>query len=187
MLNMLQVIIRVWVMNFFATQSFQRLALLIKQVTNFTGEDCLSVSSPGFWRASEFRSLCKICRSFEKGLRVRLSCKNRSSYTQAMQETKIVHLIPKQCRKQKSFILYPSNVGNKNRSSYTQAMQETKEFILYPSNVGNKRVHPIPKQYQEAKIVFLTYIYFLLLFNNNCVIVFYVWNIEIKTGELVHP
>ena len=129
MLNMLQVIIRVWVMNFFATQSFQRLALLIKQVTNFTGEDCLSVSSPGFWRASEFRSLCKICRSFEKGLRVRLSCKNRSSYTQAMQETKIVHPIPKQCRKQKSFILYPSNVGKKS-------------FILYPSNVGNKNRFP---------------------------------------------
>ena len=159
MLNMLQVIIRVWEMNFFATQSFQRLALLIKQVTNFTGEDCLSVSSPGFWRASEFRSLCKICRSFEKGLRVRLSCKNRSSYTQAMQETKIVHPIPKQCRKQKS-------------------------FILYPSNVGNKRVHPIPKQYHETKIVSLTYIYFLLLFNNNCVIVFHVWNIQIKTGVL---
>ena len=137
MLNMLQVIIRVWAMNFFATQSFQRLALLIKRVTNFTGEDCLSVSSPGFWRASEFRSLCKICRSFEKGLRVRLSCKNHSSYTQAMQETKIIH--------------------------------------------------PITKQYHETKIVFLTYIYFLLLFNNNCVIVFHVWNIEIKTGELVHP
>ena len=137
MLNMLQVIIRVWVMNFFATQSLQRLAFSIKRVKNFTGEDCLSVSSPGFGRASEFRSLCKICRSFEKGLRVRLSCKNRSSYTQAMQETKIVY--------------------------------------------------PIPKQYHETKIVFLTYIYFLLLFNNNCVIVFHVWNIEIKTGELVNP
>ena len=84
----------------------------------------MSVSSPGFWRASEFRSLCKICRSFEKGLRVRLSCKKSSSYTQVVQETKIVSL---------------------------------------------------------------TYIYFLLLFNNNCVIVFHVWNIEIKTGELVHP
>ena len=132
MLNMLQVI------------------LMIKQVTNFTGEDCLSVSSPGFWRASEFRSLCKICRSFEKGLRVRLSCKNCSSYTQAISGSKIVHPIPNQLE-------------------------------------SSKIVHPIPKQYHETKIVSLTYIYFLLLFNNNCVIVFHVWNIEIKTGELVHP
>ena len=51
-----------------------------KRDTNFTDEDCLSVGSPGFGRASEFCRLCKFVEVFPKALRVAPISKVFSTY-----------------------------------------------------------------------------------------------------------